>query len=240
MAKIIKLKSLSVFYPCYNEQQNIPIFIKQALNFLPEIANKFEIIIINDGSRENTKRIVLDLIKINTNIKLVNHSKNLGYGAALRSGFRKSSYDWIFFTDGDLQFDIRQLKNFIEFTDEYRVILGYRKKRAEGRLRSFNAKLFKIFIDILFRVHVKDIDCAFKLIRADVIKPIKLSSTGAFTSAEFLYKFKKRGVHFKQLPVNHYKRKFGSPTGNNVGVIIKAGIEAFKLYLKIKWESLSK
>ena len=99
---------------------------------------------------------------------------------------------------------------------------------------------FKIFIDLLFRVHVKDIDCVFKLIKADAIKPIKLSSTGAFTSAELLYKFKKKGIHFKQLPVSHYKRKFGSPTGNNPKVIIKAGIEAFKLYIKIKWKSLFK
>jgi hypothetical protein len=119
------------------------------------------------------------------------------------------------------------------------VVIGYRQKRAEGKLRAFNAWLFKLYIDILFRVGVRDIDCAFKLIRSTTIKSIHLESTGAFTSAEFLYKLKKKGEKFYQLPVRHSKRRYGSPTGNKFKVIVKAGLEALSLYLKIKIGSLS-
>ncbi len=234
-----KLKSLSVFFPCFNEEKNIPFFVDEAINFLPKVADKFEIIIIDDGSSDKTKDVAEDLVKNFPMVKLVSHQENRGYGAALRTGFEVAKYDWIFFTDGDLQFRLNQLANFIPYTQTHHVIIGYRKKRAEGKLRAFNASLFKLYIDLLFRVGVRDIDCAFKLFHRKTLQSLHLESTGAFTSSEILYKLKKRGEKFIQLPVNHSKRKFGSPTGNNIKVIIKAGIEALSLYLKIKIGSLN-
>ncbi|MCC6711434.1 MAG: glycosyltransferase family 2 protein [Candidatus Pacebacteria bacterium] len=234
-----KLKSLSVFFPCFNEEKNIPFFVDEAINFLPKVADKFEIIIIDDGSSDKTKDVAEDLVKNFPMVKLVSHQENRGYGAALRTGFEVAKYDWIFFTDGDLQFRLNQLANFIPYTQTHHVIIGYRKKRAEGKLRAFNASLFKLYIDLLFRVGVRDIDCAFKLFHRKTLQSLHLESTGAFTSSEILYKLKKRGEQFIQLPVNHSKRKFGSPTGNNIKVIIKAGIEALSLYLKIKIGSLN-
>jgi len=141
----------------------------------------------------------------------------------------------VFFTDGDLQFELIQLSSFIKYTEKYQAIIGYRKKRAEGSLRAFNAKLFKMYVDILFRLHVRDIDCAFKLFKADTIKSLDLFSEGAFISAEFLYRMKKKNIKFKQLPVNHKLRLHGSPTGNNINVVIRAGFEALKLYFMMKF-----
>lgn len=230
-----KLPSISVFYPCFNEEENIPHFVDEALEVLPEIARKFEIIIVNDGSRDNTKQVGAKLAKKHSQVRLVNHSQNRGYGAALQTGFKAAQYEWVFFTDGDLQFQLKQLKKFVPHTEKYDVIIGYRRKRAEGFLRAFNARLFKVYIDLLFRVHVKDIDCAFKLLRTKTIQSLKLTSTGAFTSAEFLYRLKKMHVPFKQLPVDHQERKYGSPTGNNPKVIVKAGWEAMRLYLSMKF-----
>lgn len=231
-----KLSSLSVFYPCFNEAVNIPYFLKQAADFLPQIAEKFEVIVINDGSTDDTKQVVRKFKKQYNWLKLASHKKNKGYGAALKTGFAKSKYEWIFFTDGDLQFDIKQLVKFIEFIKEYNMIIGYRKNRADGAIRAFNAKLFKIYIDLLFRLHVKDIDCAFKLLKAEKIKALNLISTGAFTTSEFLYKLKKQGEQFKQIPVDHKPRLYGQPTGAKLSVIFKGVWEASCLYFKIKFK----
>jgi len=230
-----KLKSLSVFFPVYNEEENIPLFVNEALEILPRVAQKYEIIIINDGSKDRSKKIAQTLAKENKNIRLVNHRDNRGYGAALKSGFKASKYDWVFFTDGDLQFNLHQIKKFIPHTENHDLMIGFRKKRAEGKIRAFNARLFKVYIDLLFRLHVKDIDCAFKLIKANQIKSLNLISDGAFTSAEFLYKLKKKKVKLKQIAVTHQARKFGKPTGNDFKVIVKAGWEALRLYSQIKF-----
>lgn len=230
-----KLNSLSIFFPVYNEEKNIPLFIDEALKVLPLVSKKFEIIVVNDGSLDQSKQVSKDLAKKDSRIKLINHPRNLGYGAALKSGFKASQYEWIFFTDGDLQFNLLQLQKFIPYTSDYDLIIGFRKKRAEGRLRSFNASLFRLYIDLLFRLHVKDIDCAFKLFKAEQVKAVTLISNGAFTSSELLYKLKKKKVKFKQIAVNHKARKFGRPTGNDPKVIVKAAWEALRLYLQIKF-----
>lgn len=230
-----QLTSLSVFLPCYNEEKNIPLIVEKLDAFLPTIAKTYEIIIVNDGSTDRTIDIVNTLKKKHSTLRLMSHETNRGYGATLRTGFVQSRFDWIFFTDGDGQFDVTQLKTFVPFTTNFDVVIGYRVHRADGQLRAFNASLFKLFVDILFRVHVKDIDCAFKLIRADRIKNLPLESTGAFISSEFLYRFKKMRVAIKQLPVNHYPRKFGTPTGNSPKVIMHAGLEAIKLYLHMRF-----
>lgn len=231
----IKLSSLSVFFPCFNEEKNVPIMINQALKILPELAKKFEIIVINDGSTDQTRLVAEKLAKQYPQVRLVNHQQNQGYGATVRTGFAACRYDWIFFTDGDAQFDLKELKSFVAHTQDYQVILGFRKQRADGFKRALFAKMYKFYIDILFRVHVKDVDCAFKLIKADVIKDLEFLSNGAFISSELLYKLKKKKAQFKQLPVNHYQRQHGKSTGANLRVIAIGLLEPLKLYLKIKF-----
>jgi len=230
-----KLQSLSVFFPCFNEEENIPIFVGQVLEILPQFAKKFEIIIVNDGSKDNSLKIANKLAKIHPEIRVINHVKNQGYGAALKSGFKASQYEWVFFTDGDLQFDLKQLADFLPFTDKYAVIIGYRKKRAEGFRRALIAKTLKITMDILYRLHVKDIDCAFKLIKNDAMQNMHLVSSGAFTSTELLYRLKKKGIKFKELPVDHFLRKYGNPTGNSLRVMVRGVKETMMLYLYLKF-----
>lgn len=234
----MKLDGLSVFFPSFNEAENIETLIINALKIVPSYAQKFELIIINDGSVDNTISKVENLSKLYPQVKLVNHSTNLGYGAALKSGFKAAKYPWLFFTDADLQFDLKELQKFLPFTQDYQAIIGYRKNRAEGQSRIRNAKLFKLFIDLLFRVHVQDIDCAFKLFDTKLIQSLNLKSNGAFLSAELLYQLKKKGTKFKQIAVHHYRRLRGNPTGANLQVIIKAVLDAMKLYLSIKFHRL--
>lgn len=234
----MKLESLSVFFPSYNEAENLPILLTQALTILPSVAQKFEIIVVDDGSKDSTKAVVQQFAQKHPEIRLVSHPKNLGYGAALKTGFKAAQYAWVFFTDADLQFNLEEITKFLPFTKEYRAIIGYRQQRAEGLRREINAKLLSLFMGILFRLHVRDIDCAFKLFESKLVKSVELESTGAFTSTELLYKLKKKSINFKQLPVAHLPRLRGNPTGANLKVIIKAGIEAIKLYLKIKFRRL--
>jgi len=234
-----KLSSLSVFFPCFNEEKNIELQVQHALSIVPKLAKRFEIIIVNDGSVDKTKQIAQKLVRKYPELRLVSHQKNKGYGAALKTGFNQSQMEWIFFTDADLQFDMHELQSFIPFTDKYRAILGYRTRRAEGLRRALNARLLKLFVDIVFRVHVKDIDGAFKLLRADIVKPLRLESDGAFISSELLYKLKKNQVRFKQLPVSHYHRRWGNSTGANWRVIVKAMRDAILLYWHMKWQRVS-
>lgn len=231
----VKLASLSIFFPCFNEEKNVPIMVNQALKVLPKVAKKFEIIVVNDGSDDRTKQVTQQLMAQYSQVKLVSHQQNQGYGATVRTGFSVCQYDWIFFTDGDAQFDLQELTDFVSYSQNYQAILGFRKQRADGFKRALFAKLYKFYIDALFRVHVKDIDCAFKLIKAELIKDLDFFSNGAFISAELLYKLKKKKVRFKQLPVNHYQRQHGKSTGANWRVIAIGLLEPLKLYLKMKF-----
>jgi glycosyltransferase involved in cell wall biosynthesis len=234
VSKVKALESLSCFFPVYNEVANIPLLIDLANKIIPKLAKDYELIIVNDGSNDGSEEVAEALIKDLPNWRLISHHKNLGYGEVLKTGIRSAKKDWIFLSDGDLQFDFKELSKFLPHTENYQAIIGYRHKRAEGWTRSFNACLFKLYIDLLFRLHVKDIDCAFKLIKSDLLKNLKLNSGSAFTSSEILYRLKKQKVKFKELPVNHYPRRYGQATGANLKVIIKACYEALETYLKIK------
>lgn len=235
-----KLTSLSVFFPTFNEEENVSHLLEQALKYIPTFADKYELIIVDDGSEDNTKAIAQSLAEKNNHIRVVSHPENLGYGAALKTGIKAAKYEWVFFTDADLQFNFAELKDFLTFTDSYDAIIGFRKSRAEGFGRARNAYLFKLFINLLFRVHVKDIDCAFKLFKTSLMQSITLDSNGAFISAELLYKLKKNHVKFKQLPVTHYPRLRGNPTGAKLNVIFRAGFDALQLYFSIKLGRLKK
>lgn len=233
-----KLKSLSVFFPVFNEESNLEVLVDQALRIVPTLAKKYELLIINDGSTDDSLKIARDISKKHKEVKVFVHEKNIGYGEVLKTGIKKSQYEWIFWTDSDLQFDLAELANFVKETNKNEAIIGYRKKRVEGLKRLMNASLFKLYINLLFRLHVRDIDCAFKLFRADLLKKLKLSSGSAFTSAEILYRLKKKGVKFKEIAVNHYPRLYGQATGANLKVIVKACYEALITYLNIKFSSL--
>lgn len=230
-----KLSELSVFFPAYNEEETIKDTIQKAVLECEKIADKYEVIIINDGSKDSTGEIIQELSAANSNIKIITHNPNRGYGGALKSGIYSASYRYIAFNDSDGQFDFSQIERFIPYIQEYSLVIGYRANRSEGLIRTINSKAWSTLIDILFRLHVKDIDCAFKLFKKEVIEKITvLESEGALISTEFLVKAKKAGFTIKEVPVDHLPRKGGKPTGANFKVIIKAFYELLKLWKKIK------
>ena len=230
-----KVPSLSVFFPAFNEEKNIGDTVQKALSLLPKFASQFEIVVVNDGSIDHTREIVENIVKDNPQVRLVNHQQNLGYGAALKTGFYNCQFPLIAFTDSDGQFDINQLDRFLEEIDSYDLVVGFRIKRAERVFRFWSAKAWGFLMRLLFGLNVKDIDCGFKLVRKEVLEKIpKLESTGALISAELLIKTKKAGFKICEIGVDHFPRKAGQQTGANFKVILKAFWELLKLYPKLR------
>jgi len=229
-----RLKELSVFFPFYNEEANIEAQTKDALRIIPRFADKFEIILVDDGSDDKTEEIGQKLARKYRSVKIIRHRVNKGYGGALKTGFKNSRYKWVFFTDGDRQFKLTDLSRLIKEVDKADLIVGYRQKRADPPIRLLNAKLFNLLIRILFGLKVRDVDCAFKLIKKKVLDDIKLESDGALLSSELLIKAQKKGHKIIEVPVGHYPRQVGSQTGANFKVIFKAFYDIVTLWKELR------
>lgn len=235
MQKIIK--ELSVFFPAFNEEANLEKTVVSAIGVLEKNADKWEIIIVNDGSSDNTLSVAQKLIKTNPNVRVINHEVNKGYGASLKSGLYSSKYDWIAYTDSDGQFDFSEIINFVSLQKEKGsdLVIGYYKKRRVSFFKIITSKMWELAVFILFGLKVRDIDCGFKLLSKKVITSIgKLESErGAFISSELLIKAKKKGFKIVEIGVNHYPRIAGKGTGRNLNVIIRSFVDLFRLWLKI-------
>lgn len=231
MAKLEKLSSLSIFMPAYNEEGNIATTIIDARNAGRSVAKSYEIIVVDDGSRDRTAEVVMELARHDKNIRLIKHSRNKGYGSAVKTGLKSCKKDWIFFTDSDGQFHYDELAKFVRQSSDYDLVIGYRKKRMDPFHRVFVAQvLLKIWNFVLFGLTVRDVDCAFKLFKRKVRDSITLDTESAITVTEFIVKAVSHNFSLVQLPVTHYPRKFGEQTGGNWRVIAKAAIESFRLY----------
>ena len=232
-----KIDELSVFFPTFNEEKNISNTVKNTKKHLQKVAEKWEILIVNDGSKDNTEQVAHNLEKLDKRIKLINHTVNKGYGGALKTGFSESRYEGVAFTDSDGQFDFSEITNFIAKQKETTadVVIGYYKKRQVSKFKIVTSKLWEYVVFFLFGLKVRDIDCGFKLIAKKVIDDVMPleSERGAFISSEFLIKAKNKGYKIVEIPVTHYPRTQGSGTGRNLDVIIQSFIDLFKLRLKL-------
>lgn len=225
--------------PAYNEEAIIERTVRHVGDVLAELANDFEIIVTNDGSRDQTGA-VLDGLHVSDprlNLRVVTHQRNLGYGAALASGFDTAVKDLIFLTDGDKQFDVTELRYFLPAMDpQTDMVIGWRKNRADPPLRKLNALGWKLLVNTLFGYTARDVDCAFKLFRRNVWTSQTVYARGATFSAEFLIKSRRLGFRIKELPVGHFPRTAGSPTGARLDVIVRAFVELFRLWRNLDRE----
>lgn len=235
-----KVKELSVFFPVLNEEANIEKTVTKALPVLEQVAEKYEVIVVNDGSTDKTGEIAIRLAKQNANVRVVNLHPNLGYGAALRAGFYGAKYPLIVYTDGDGQFDFSEITKFIAVIDDVDAVWGYRIKRMDPPIRLLNAKGWKFLIWLFFGLPIRDVDCGFKMIKRSVLDCIpKLESTrGGMINPELLVKISRAGLTYTQVGVNHYPRTAGNPTGAAPKVIITSFIELFKLWWKNNVKSM--
>lgn len=235
------INELSVFFPCYNEAKNINHTVDKAVKILKKIAQKWEIIIVNDGSKDNTAEVAQKLKKkYSPNIRIITHNPNRGYGSALQSGFYNSKYSWIAFTDSDGQFDFSEITKFIETQKKTNtdLVIGYYLKRQVPKSVILTSKIWEIIVYILFGLKVRDIDCAFKLINKKVIDTIPRleAERGAFITSELLIKAKKSGFKFAQVGVSHFPRTEGQATGRQLKVIIKSFSDLIKLWFKLNFK----
>jgi glycosyltransferase involved in cell wall biosynthesis len=222
--------SLSVVLPAHNEEENITNTVSDCISYLASNFPEYEVVVVNDGSRDRTREMVEELSRQNPAVVLLNHEVNKGYGSALRSGFDNASMDYIFFMDSDGQFDITDLDRLMPHMGGKNVVIGYRENRADSFVRSLNAWMYGLYIRFMFGLAVKDMDCAFKIFPTESyhkVRPIKAG--GALFSAEFLIKLKRAGYVFKEVPVRHFPRKFGSQSGANLRVILRMFRESWKL-----------
>ncbi|MGE5557008.1 MAG: glycosyltransferase family 2 protein [Bacillota bacterium] len=228
---------ISLFFPAYNEESNVGAVIEKATEVLAPLNCNYEIIIVDDGSKDNTAKIVKSHATRHKNVVLKRHEKNQGYGAALQTGFRSATLGLVFFSDCDRQFDLGELSTFLEMMNqdpEIDAVVGYRIKRADPWFRRLNAFGWKLWSRVMFGLKVRDVDCAFKLFKREMLKNIVIESTGALINIEILSKLKNMGAKIVEKGVRHYPRTAGSQTGAKLKVILKAFYESFKLYGKIR------
>ena len=223
----ISSHSLSVVLPAYNEEQVIASTVSDILGVLSNWRLDFEVLVVNDGSTDHTAAIIDTIADIYPQVRLVTHSTNQGYGAALVSGFTAATKELTFFMDADGQFDIRDLQPFFPFIDEYDAVIGYRIDRQDSWVRKLNAWGWKLLIDGVLGVHVRDIDCAFKLLHTEFLHQYPLQTRGAMINAELLYKLSRAGCCYREIGVHHHPRKGGRATGARPAVILRAMRELF-------------
>jgi glycosyltransferase involved in cell wall biosynthesis len=236
-----RLPALSYFFPAHNEEANLRGLVEEALATLPSIAEAFEILIVDDGSKDATPAIADELAAAHPEVRAVHHPTNLGYGAALRSGFAAARFDYLAFTDGDRQFKVADLGRLIErmATGTADVVVGYRIQRADPLVRTVYARLYRLANRIYFGLKVRDVDCACKLFRRAALEGVAVESGGAFFSAELLIKLKALGRRIDEVGVPHYPRTAGSPTGAKPQVVFRAVRDFWALRLRL-WVSPSK
>lgn len=217
--------SLTVFFPCYNEQGNVERVTAAALSACRSITADFEVLIVNDGSVDRTGEIAERLAARHAEVRVIHNDGNAGYGGALQRGFRAATKQWIFYTDGDGQFDLRELPRIWALRDRYDIVSAYRLNRQDPLLRRLNGWLWNALIRRLFGLHVKDIDCAFKLFPRSLFDSIEILATGALIDAEILAKAHRLGYRIGQVGVHHYPRRTGRQTGAKLSVIVRAFAE---------------
>ncbi len=220
----------SLCMPAYNEAENIESCIDTAVTVLPEFFQEFEVVVVNDGSRDNTAQIIADYHRRDSRVRLVNHQVNRGYGAAVSSGLRAATGDLVCFTDGDGQFSPLDVLQLLLALDDADVAIGYRYQRADVGARKFNAWAWNRLIRLMLGVRVRDLDCALKLFTRPVIDRLELTAQGACINAEILVQCVRFGCVIREVPVMHYPRYRGAPTGANLKVITKAFRELPQLW----------
>lgn len=225
---------LSLVFPACDEERNVGPLLDAALALAPRLAPSFEVIVVDDGSRDGTAAAVERRRVAAPELRLVRHPSNRGYGAALRSGLRAARGEFVFFSDADLQFDLAQLADLLAHAERFDVVAGYRAPRRDPIGRRLLAVGWCTLVRGLFDLPVKDIDCAFKVFRREVIESMPIASIGAFVNTEILVRARARGFRIHQIPVSHRPRRHGRQSGARPRVVLRALYELATLYSELR------
>jgi len=225
---------ISLVFPVWNELPNLEPLLDSALALGRRLGDPFEIVVVDDGSRDGSRERILARARQHPEIRLLTHRANRGYGAALRSGLREARGELVFFSDADLQFDLDELERLLVHSEGFDVVAGYRSPRRDPWGRRVIAFAWGTLVRLLFDLPVRDIDCAFKLFRREVLDAIPIESIGAFVNTEILVRARRAGFRIGQLPVSHRARRHGRQSGAHPRVILHALRELALLYRELR------
>ena len=222
------LSNVSFFCPAYHDEKNLPVLIPRVFQFLSEIANAFEIIIVEDGSPDKTGEVADTLARKFPNVRVIHHQKNLGYGATLKDGFLAAKYDYVMYTDGDNQYDVREFLPYLHLLENADVLSGYVTKKAVSFRRRIQSIIWNALVNFLFFIRCRDINCAMKIYKRRVLETISIKSSSCFIDAEMIIKAKKANFRVAQFPVTHFPRTEGLALGSKMSVIVPTVVEMIK------------
>jgi glycosyltransferase involved in cell wall biosynthesis len=232
------MNSISITMPAYNEEENIQAMVEDVVATMSTIDLNYEVIVVDDGSRDRTAQVVSSLAQDYPQVRLVKHEKNQGYGAAVFTGLTSATKDVVFFTDSDRQFDLAEITKLLEKIGPADLVVGYRAPRRDPFMRKLNGWGWSWLVTVLFGYTARDIDCAFKLMKRDVIEQLKneVCSRGATFSAEFLVRARRANFDIIEVPITgHRPRVAGSPTGAKPAVILRAFKELIRFRITL-WQ----
>ncbi|MBV8691340.1 MAG: glycosyltransferase family 2 protein [Actinobacteria bacterium] len=227
-------RRVSIVLPAYNEEGNIVEAVERATTVAERLCDEHEIVVVDDGSRDKTAELVLQLCDGDSRIRLIRNARNRGYGDAVRTGLRSARLDLVFFTDADNQFDINELELLLDHIDRAHVVAGYRIDRQDSLSRRFTARVWNQVVRALFYVPVRDIDCAFKLFRRDVFDAIDIESVGAMVNTEVMVKLGRSGAGVVEVGVTHLPRTAGQARGATPRVVARAVFELARMYRRLR------
>ncbi len=224
---------LSIFFPAYYDELNIPRVVEGALRVVDELGiSEYEIIIVEDGSPDRTGEVADRLAAKHERVRVVHHPKNLGYGMALRTGFSEARLDYVFYTDGDNQFDLQELKKFVALIPYTDIVSGFRIKKQYSSYRKLTSHVYNLILRGLFDIQDRDVDCAFKLYPTQLFRRIELESRDAMIDAEIAIKARLLGYRSTEVGVTHLPRLDGVSTGARPSVILRTIREIYRFYRK--------
>lgn len=228
-----KLTSISVFFPAFNDGGTISSMVIGALITLPKVTEDYEVIVVNDGSEDYTPDMLSELERVYPEVRIITHPKNEGYGGALRTGFKASKKDWIFYTDGDAQYDPRELVELVGAVhDDIDVVNGFKISRQDPLHRLLIGRLYHHIVRILFGFKLRDVDCDYRLIKRKIFNEVELHSTSGTICLEMVKKFQDAGYKFEEVPVHHYHRAYGKSQFFNFRRLFRTLIQLMRLW----WE----
>ena len=217
-----KLPGLSIVLPCLDEESNVAAMVSDACTAATRVAHEHEVIVVDDGSRDGTLPIARALAADDPAVRVIVHARNRGYGAAMRSGFQAARMPWVFLVDADRQFDLSQLDDFVPSAETHDVIAGRRVKRADPLVRRAAAHAWNALVRRLFGIPLHDVDCAFKLVRRDLLGSFDLTAHGAMASTELIVKLVRAGARIEERGVIHMRRTAGKQSGLSPPVVARA------------------
>jgi glycosyltransferase involved in cell wall biosynthesis len=233
-APVPKPAGLSVFFPAYNDSGTIASMVIRAVKAASELTPDYEVTVVNDGSVDATAQIADELARTYPHVRVIHHEKNLGYGGALQTGFRSATKEFIFYTDGDAQYDPAEVAAlWARMTPDADLVNGYKISRSDPLHRIVIGRLYHHIVSRLFGLTVRDVDCDFRLMRRSIFERFTLEKTSGVICLELMKKIQDAGCHIVEVPVHHYHRAFGRSQFFNFRRIAKTGVDVMRLWFAL-------